>query len=112
MRLTSSNPEEARGWLPGGDLHTDLIALLHVYLGARLDVRLQLCVDRTLLPDARISSVPGQASVLLGRTAVLRPLGADNAQPGKIIIINLGRYERVQENIYRRESDEDGEYRW
>ncbi len=112
MRLTSSNPEEARGWLPGGDLHTDLIALLHVYLGARLDVRLQLCVDRTLLPDARISSVPGQASALLGRTAVLRPLGADNAQPGKIIIINLGRYERVQENIYRRESDEDGEYRW
>lgn len=112
MRLTSSSPAEIRGWLPGGDLHTDLMALLHVYLGARLDVRLQLCVDRTLLPHARMSSTPGPACAQLGRTAVMKPLGAVGAQANKNLIINLGRYERVQENIYRREADEDGDYRW
>ena len=112
MRLTSTNPAEIRGWLPGGVLHTDLMALLHVYLGARLDVRLQLCVDRTLLPDARMCSTPGPADAQLGRTAVMKPLGAAGVQTNKNLIINLGRYERVQENIYRREADEDGDYHW
>jgi type VI secretion system protein ImpH len=46
-----------QGWLPGGELHTDLMALLHVS-GLRLDVRLQLCVDRSLLPDATMTLSP------------------------------------------------------
>ena len=113
MRLTTTDPAEVPGWLPGGELHTDLMALLHVYLGPRLDVRLQLCVDRRLLPDAAISTKPNAGAVQLGRTAVMRPLNATNTvvHP-KIITINLGRYERVQENIHRRETDEDGDYRW
>lgn len=113
MRLTTSDPAEVQGWLPGGELHTDLMALLHVYLGSRLDVRLQLCVDRSLLPDATISSKPQAGAVQLGRTAVMRPLNAANTvMHPKTITINLGRYERVQENIHRRETDEDGDYRW
>ena len=89
------------------------MALLHVYLGSRLDVRLQLCVDRCLLPDATMSTKPKAGAVQLGRTAVMRPLNATNTvvHP-QIININLGRYERVQENIHRRETDEDGDYRW
>ena len=99
--------------VPGGELHTDLMALLHVYLGSRLDVRLQLCVDRSLLPDATMSIHPKAGAVQLGRTAVMRPLNAANiAAHPKTITINLGRYERVQENIHRRETDEDGDYRW
>ncbi|ENN8438589.1 type VI secretion system baseplate subunit TssG [Enterobacter kobei] len=113
MRLYTSNPAEVQGWLPGGELHTDLMALLHVYLGSRLDVRLQLCVDRSLLPDATMSIKPEVGAVQLGRTAVMRPLNAANtAAHCKTITINLGRYERVQENIHRRETDEDGDYRW
>jgi type VI secretion system protein ImpH len=113
MRLTTTDPAEVQGWLPGGELHTDLMALLHVYLGSRLDVRLQLCVDRSLLPDATMSSKPKVGAVQLGRTAVMRPLNAANtATHPKTITINLGRYERVQENIHRRETDEDGDYRW
>ncbi|WP_454889100.1 type VI secretion system baseplate subunit TssG [Serratia quinivorans] len=111
MRLTSTNPEEVRGWLPSGDLHTDLMALLHVYLGARLDVRLQLCVDRSLLPEATLSSKPGPGCAQLGRTAVMKPLGTGGAKTNNTLIINLGRYERVKENIHRRETDEDGDYR-
>lgn len=112
MRLTSSNPKEVSGWLPGGDLHTDLMALLSVYLGGRLDVRLQLCVNRHLLPDATLSSKPNPASVQLGRTAVMRSFYANKAKQPETIIINLGRYARVQENIHRRETEEDGDYHW
>ncbi|WP_335673716.1 type VI secretion system baseplate subunit TssG [Erwinia tracheiphila] len=113
MRLTTSDPTEVQGWLPGGELHSDLMALLHVYLGSRLDVRLQLCVDRSLLPDATMSTTPKTGAVQLGRTAVMLPLNAANTVTHpKTIIINLGRYERVQENIHSRETDEDGDYRW
>lgn len=111
LRLKSADPEEIRGWLPGGYLHTDLMALLNVYLGASLDVRLQLCVNRDLLPEATLNSKPSQKGVLLGRTAVMRPLSAKMTIQSETITIDLGRYERVQENIYRRESDEDGDYR-
>jgi len=113
MRLTTTDPAEVQGWLPGGELHTDLMALLHVYLGSRLDVRLQLSINRSLLPDATMSSKPNARAVQLGRTAVMRPLNAaKTASHPKTITINLGRYERVQENIHRRETDEDGDYRW
>ncbi|MBR7358480.1 type VI secretion system baseplate subunit TssG, partial [Klebsiella pneumoniae] len=30
MRLTTTDPAEVQGWLPGGELHADLMALLHV----------------------------------------------------------------------------------
>ncbi|KJM56775.1 type VI secretion protein [Pluralibacter gergoviae] len=112
LRLTTTCAQEAEGWLPGGGLYTDLMALLHVYLGGRLDVRLQLCVKRSLLPDAQVNDRPSLKGGSLGRTAVMKLLNADPAQSDNIITINLGRYQRVQENIHRRESDEDGDYRW
>ncbi|EPP1033648.1 type VI secretion system baseplate subunit TssG [Cronobacter turicensis] len=112
MRISTTISQEVQGWLPGGELHSDLMALLHVYLGSRLDVRLQLCVDRRLLPDAWMSSTAGADSVQLGRTAVMKPLNAAGAKSDRTITINLGRYEHVQENINRREADEDGNYHW
>lgn len=112
LQLSTHNPDEVQGWLPGGQLHTDLMALLHVYLGAHLDVRLQLCIDRSLLPPATLSCHPGKRAPQLGRTAVMRPLNPDTAKHHKTITINLGHYERVQENIHRRKTDEDGDYRW
>lgn len=112
MQLTTTDPGEVQGWLPGGDLLSDLMALLHVYLGARLDVRLQLLVERSLLPDALLRVHPRSGGVQLGCTAVLRPLNPAVTQQSKTITINLGRYERVQENIHHRETDEDGNYRW
>lgn len=113
LQLTTTDPDEVQGWLPGGDLHSDLMALLHVYLGSRLDVRLQLCVDRRLLPDATLNSRGGAGAVQLGRTAVMRLLNsAHSTSHSKTITINLGRYTRVQENNHRRETDEDGDYHW
>lgn len=112
LSLSTNNASEVQGWLPGGDLHTDLMALLHVYLGGRLDVRLQLCVKRCLLPDAVLSARHESGNIQLGRTSVMRPLSPMSEQQDKNITINLGRYERVQENVHRREADEDGDYRW
>lgn len=97
--------------LPGrsGEGMEVLVALLHVWLGSHLDVRLQLCVARHLLPDAQLCCQQAHA-VQLGRTAVLRPLDAQKQADDRISIY-LGRYQRVRENIHRRESDEDGDYR-
>ena len=113
LHLKTDNADEAREWLPGGQLHTDLLALLHVYLGARLHVRLQLSLARSLLPDAQLSCRPASSGVLLGRTAVMRaPRPVATQHNNDIITINLGRYQRVQENFHRREIDEHGDYRW
>ena len=109
LRLTTTRPDEVHSWLPGGELHQDLMALLHVYLGSHLDVRLQLCVARHLLPDARLACRTDAPRV--GRTAVMRPL-ASQQNRNNMITIHLGRYQCVRENIHRRESDEDGDYRW
>lgn len=110
LQLVTDNPDEAHGWLPGGELYRDLMALLHVYLGSHLDVRLQLCVARHLLPDAQLMCSANHV-VQPGRTALLRPLNPQQSRHD-IITIHLGRYQRVRENIHRRESDEDGDYRW
>ncbi|MFU2318787.1 type VI secretion system baseplate subunit TssG [Rahnella sp. PCH160] len=114
LNLNTRNTDEAREWLPGGQLHTDVVALLHVYLGSRLHVRMQLSVLRSLLPDARLSCQPQESGVLLGRTAVMRTQRAVTATPvsDTVITINLGRYQRVQENPHRKETDEHGDYRW
>lgn len=37
LQLSTQTGSEVQGWLPGGHLYSDLLALLHVYLGSRLD---------------------------------------------------------------------------
>ncbi|EEQ7973612.1 type VI secretion system baseplate subunit TssG, partial [Escherichia coli] len=39
LQLSTQTGSEVQGWLPGGQLYSDLLALLHVYPGSRLDVR-------------------------------------------------------------------------
>lgn len=108
LRLTTDNREEAMSWLPGELLHRDLLALLAVYLGARLDVRITLTLARELLPDAAIFC--SGRHVLLGRTAVLRQQAALAPGETPTIAISLGRYQRLQEPSHRRDADEQGHY--
>ncbi|PVZ77598.1 type VI secretion system baseplate subunit TssG, partial [Serratia sp. S1B] len=110
LTLTTSDPQEVQGWLPGGELYTDLFALLHVYLGARLHARLQLRVPRPLLPDAQLSCSPGVGSPQLGRTAIMRRMAAPPSPAVEdIVAISLGRYQSVFENTHYKEAD-SGEY--
>lgn len=111
IRLFTDNPVEVSGWLPGGQLHGDFMAMLHVYLGAKLDARLELCVSRKRLPDAQLSC-RSRAGVQLGRTAVLPGYNHQNPQHNEIITIQLGRYQRVRVNTSRIDTDEEGDYRW
>ena len=87
------------------------MALLHVYLGAKLDARLELCVDRAMMPDAQLSCRT-EGAQQLGRTAVLPLTQPSGSRESDLITIQLGRYQRVQVQPSRIETDEQGDYRW
>jgi len=89
LMLSTNNREEAEGWLPGGQLHTDLMVLLRVYLGYRSDVRLRLTVPVSLLPEPRLGQ---KRRIQLGRTGIL---GLKSDKPGKRshLTVSLGCYE-------------------
>jgi type VI secretion system protein ImpH len=105
LTLTTEDPQEAQGWLPGGQLHSDLLTLLHVYLGARCHARLQLTLPRHLLPVAQLRSSPEAGTVQLGRTAVLPgiPL-ASSARTPQTVTVSLGRYQGLTANPQHREA--------
>ena len=88
LMLATDNPDEAEGWLPGGQIHTDLMVLLRVYMGYRSDVRVRLTVPVTSLPEPRLGKT---RRVQLGRTGVL---GLKRDRPAKRthLTVSLGTY--------------------
>lgn len=100
LALFTEDTEEARGWLPDGQLHNDLLVLLRVYLGWRCTAKLQLSLPVRSLPEP----VLGRTPVRLGMTAVLG-LGSDAWQVAEhdTITINLGRYQGLSNNPRNRE---------
>ena len=87
LKLYTEDAAEARGWLPGGQLHSDLLVLLRVYLGWRCQARLQLTLPVSLLPAARL----GKQRVQISRTGILR---ASFAAPATgTVTVSLGRYQ-------------------
>lgn len=113
IQLTSNDADEVKRWLPNGQLHNDLLALLHVYLGARLHARIELKVLRSLLPDAQLSAT-GRHGGQLGQTAVMRSQEAHSqgACAERLITIGLGRYQALPEQVKKIEADEHGNYRF
>lgn len=110
ITLTTDVPDEVRDWLPGGQLYHDFLALMHVYLGARVNARLQLRIPRSALPDAQLTSNKCERAVQLGRTAVLR---LDNPEAkNQFITIKLGLWQSLSQHDQRREADETGDYRY
>ncbi len=110
ITLTTEVPDEVCDWLPGGQLYHDFLALLHVYLGARVKPRLQLRIPRSALPDAQLTSNKSERAVQLGRTAVMR---LDNPEiKNQLITIKLGLWQSLSQHDQRREADETGDYRY
>ncbi len=104
LTLYTEAADEAKAWLPGGALHTDLLALLQVYMGARCHVRLQLAIPRALLPAAQLRS-GANGAVQLGRTAVLKGNHTSQSlQNPDTVIVSLGRYQGVTANPQLREA--------
>lgn len=89
LMLATDNPDEAQGWLPGGQLHTDLMVLLRVYMGYRSDVRLRLTVPVNCLPEPRLGK---NNRIQLGRTGVLG-LKRDRPATRTHLAVSLGTYE-------------------
>ncbi len=58
VELSTENSDEAKGWMPGGQLKQDVMALLHTCLGCDYDVRLWLTIPTRLLPVPRLGD-PG-----------------------------------------------------
>jgi type VI secretion system protein ImpH len=100
LALFTEHPDEAQGWLPGGQMHKDLLVLLRVYLGWRCTAKLQLSLPLRSLPLPAL----GRSPVRLGMTGVLG-LGND-AWPSSshhTVTVNLGRYEGLRSNPRNRE---------
>ena len=93
LTLFTADHDEARQWLPGGGLHSDLLVLLQVYLGWRCTARLRLSLPIDCLP---VSALSGRG-VLLGMTAGLGLKGRA-AEKTDSITIHLGRYQGLQLN--------------
>ncbi|NIH22717.1 type VI secretion system baseplate subunit TssG [Providencia heimbachae] len=111
IKLQTTDLSEAREWQSDGQIYQDLMALLHVYLGSRVNARLTLTLPRNLLPDASLNSKSYQG-VQLGRTAVMRPQGNAKAFFDTEITIGLGHYLRLKPNFQRQQSDEYANYRF
>ncbi|CNE48552.1 type VI secretion system baseplate subunit TssG [Yersinia kristensenii] len=90
VTLSTCNPTEADGWLPGGALHTDLLALMRVYLGYRSDVRLRLTVPVQLLPEPRLGK---NRRIQLGRTGLLGLKNGKLSDNRQFLTVSLGCYE-------------------
>ncbi|MCO6060489.1 type VI secretion system baseplate subunit TssG [Pseudomonas sp. MOB-449] len=98
--LFTEDGEEAQGWLPGAQLHADLLVLMRVYLGWRCTARLELSLPTHCLPKPLL----GGAAVLLGMTGVLGLGGGERAAVPETITINLGRYQGLQNNPHERDT--------
>ncbi|WP_318369663.1 type VI secretion system baseplate subunit TssG [Enterobacter sp.] len=113
ITLTVKNEQEVQGWLPDGELYHDFLALMHVYLGARVNARLQLRIPRSALPDAQLSSRINTQGIQLGRTAVMRLQNQRNTDLNtQVITINIGLWQSLAQQRNRREADEMGDYRY
>lgn len=91
VTLSTTDQEEAAGWLPGGSLHADLLVLLRVYLGYRSDVRLRLREPLSLIPEPRLHR-ERERRVRLGQTGVLGRQGRETSAHREITV-STGRYE-------------------
>lgn len=100
LALFTEAAQEAQGWLPGGQLHRDLLVLLQVYLGWRCTAKLQLNLPLRLMPAALL----GDSRLKLGLTAVLGWAEvADCAAASTRLRLELGRYQGLEPNPQTRE---------
>ena len=87
VEMFTEDPEEAKGWLPGGQLREGVFTLLRVYLGCDYDASLKLTIPIKLAPLPRL----GDRSLLMGYNVVMG-LREDNLDKmPKQVTMKLGR---------------------
>lgn len=93
--------------VPGGQLHTDLLVLMRVYLGYRSDARLCLTVPVRLLPDPRLGK---GRRIQLGRTGLLGLKDGRLSDNRETLTVSLGCYKGL--NCRALPPAEGGHYRF
>lgn len=107
VTLVTADADEAEGWLPGRQLHTDLLVLMRVYLGYRSDARLRLTVPVWLLPEPRLGR---SRRIQLGRTGLLGLKDGKLGDNRETLTVSLGCYEGLHGQSLP--SAEGGHYRF
>lgn len=95
VEMFTEDANEAKGWLPGGQLREDVFSLLRVYLGCDYDASLELTIPMRLAPVPRL----GDRSLLMGYNVVLG-LREDNlGEMAERVRMKVGRVrERMKTN--------------
>lgn len=96
VTLLTYDATEAIGWLPGGQLHSDLLALLRVYLGYRSDVRLRMQLPLALLAAPYLKKT---VQLQLGRTGVLGFKQRHDLDRHQTITVKLGYYRGLRASV-------------
>jgi len=90
LEMFTEDANEAKGWLPGGQLREDVFSLLRVYLGCDYDASLELTIPMRLAPVPRL----GDRSLLMGYNVVLG-LREDNlGEMAERVTMKVGRVRR------------------
>lgn len=86
VEMYTEDPEEAKGWLPGGELREEVFTLLRVYLGCDYDASLTLTIPIELAPLPRL----GDRSLLMGYNVVMGLREDNRDQMPKEVTMKLG----------------------
>jgi type VI secretion system protein ImpH len=90
ITLTPANARQVHGLLPDAPLHRELMSLLRVYVGYKVDVVLRMQVCAAMAPVLKLGRDNDAPSGRLAWTTLLKPATRERA-----ITIALGRYEAV-----------------
>lgn len=97
VELSTENPDEAKGWMPDGQLKQDVMALLRTYLGCDYDVRLRLTIPTRLLPVPRL----GDSGLFSGYNMMLGLRDDNLDQMPKTTRIRVGRLRKESAELGR-----------
>lgn len=91
VEMITEDANEAKGWLPGGQLREDVLSLLRVYLGCDYDASLELTIPMRLAPVPRL----GDRSLLMGYNVVLGLRGDNLGEMAERVTMRVGRVRGV-----------------
>jgi type VI secretion system protein ImpH len=89
VTLMPTNVGQVNDLLPDAPLHREVMSLLRVYIGHKVDVVLRMDIPTSLAPLLRLGRTAGAVNGRLAWTTLLKPSG------DRAITIPLGKYEAV-----------------
>lgn len=91
IAITPQYESQINELLPDGQLFQDIMALLRVYLGFKVDAKIMLNIKRSFLPSCQLKS----GNCRLGLTASFAKNNSDNNTLQETVAINLGHYSGI-----------------